>query len=116
MPMKEILINGYVFQNCSELSIWLGGVHKTISWFHMESWRNDMRVEVNRINQVLPNTPELGKTTAIHQWIRSAIHRMNHYKAEHIALLKRPQLTLRKANLEDNMGGTIEQEQEEIGQ
>eukprot|EP00985_Skeletonema_marinoi_P026869 scaffold21229_cov94-Skeletonema_marinoi.AAC.1 len=36
----------------------VGGAHnKTIASLHMESWRIEMNAEINRINQVLPNTP-----------------------------------------------------------
>jgi len=30
-----------------------GGIHKTVDKVHLESWKNGMREEINRINQVL---------------------------------------------------------------
>mmetsp|Transcript_2100 Transcript_2100/g.3224 ORF Transcript_2100/g.3224 Transcript_2100/m.3224 type:complete len:106 (+) Transcript_2100:1-318(+) len=66
-----------------------------------------MMDEINRINQVLPvNFRE--KTAAIQLWIQSAISQLDHYKAEHKALLKEAttllELALWKANLDDNEG------------
>eukprot|EP00985_Skeletonema_marinoi_P028199 scaffold24279_cov74-Skeletonema_marinoi.AAC.1 len=48
-----------------------GSYNKTIASLHMESWRTEMIEEINRINQVLPNTPSDEKTAAIKQWIDS---------------------------------------------
>ena len=45
-----------------------------------------MKEEINRINQVLPNTPE--KTAALKQWVDSVIDKMDHYKAEHHRYVK----------------------------
>ena len=42
-----------------------------------------MIAEINRINQVLPNTPPDDKTEEIRRWIHSIIDKMDHYKAEH---------------------------------
>jgi hypothetical protein len=39
----------------SRVDILAEGIHKTISSFHMESWRNEMKDEIDRINQTLPN-------------------------------------------------------------
>ena len=44
--------------------------------------------EINRINQVLPNTPATEKTEEIQQWMESAIDKMDHYKAEHFRYVK----------------------------
>ena len=48
------------FDRCDQLTTvdLVGEAHtKTISSLHMESWRTEMEEEINRINQVLPNTP-----------------------------------------------------------
>ena len=110
MPLKDDMIGGnHVFGNCSKLiSVDLvGGIHKTVASLHLESWRNEMNNEINRINQTLPTIR--GKTGEIQQWIRSVIERLDHYKAEHHTLLKEAttllELALWKANLSDNDGG-----------
>jgi hypothetical protein len=62
---------------------------------------------------VLPNTPADEKTDGIRLWIRSVIDRMEHYKAEHNALLKEDmtllELAVWKAKLyEEEDGGSLE--------
>ena len=78
------------FDCCEELATvdLVGGVHKTVASLHMESWRTDMIAEINRINQVLPNTPEFGKTNVIRQWMETIIDKMDHYRAEHNRYVK----------------------------
>ena len=72
-----------------------------------------MMDDINRINQVLPTITE-GKTSRIQQWMRSVIHRLDHYKAEHHKLLKEVttllELALWMANLVHNEGGRLERE------
>ena len=54
-----------------------------------------MNQEIDRINQVLPNTPASEKTDdTITLWITSVINRMEHFKAEHNTLLKEADMTL----------------------
>ena len=64
------------------------GIHKTISSLLLESWKDEMNQEINRINRELPDTPADEKTDLIRLWIRSVINRMERYKAEHSRLLK----------------------------
>ena len=66
----------------------VGKVHKTIASLHMESWRTEMIVQINRINQVLPTTPAYDKTEEIRQWMELLIDKMDHYKAEHCRYVK----------------------------
>eukprot|EP00984_Skeletonema_dohrnii_P007071 scaffold2531_cov126-Skeletonema_dohrnii-CCMP3373.AAC.2 len=91
----------------------VGGIHLTIASLHLESWRNQMMDEMNRINQVLP-TIGGGKTAAVQQWMESVLRRINYFKAEHKALLKEAatllELALWKANLDDNEGCVIERQ------
>ena len=47
-----------------------------------------MIAEINRINQVLPNTPADEKTESIKRWVDSVIDGMDHYKAEHHRYVK----------------------------
>ena len=90
LPLKDDMIQDRVFTLCSELETvdLVGGIHQTVASLHMESWRNEMTDEINRINQTLPTTDSRHKTEAIQQWMESVISRLDHYKAEHHNLLK----------------------------
>eukprot|EP00985_Skeletonema_marinoi_P025567 scaffold18912_cov80-Skeletonema_marinoi.AAC.1 len=109
VPLKVDMIDANVFAFCLNLTTvdLVGGIHRTIASLHLEGWRNEMRGEINRINQVLHVTFR-EKTAAIQQWIQSVISRIDHYKAEHKSLLKDAttllELALWKANLDDNEG------------
>ena len=117
MPLKENMV-GYAFSHCRNLTSvdLVGGIHKTVASLHMESWRNELKGEINRINRVLPNTHALSMDAEIQQWLRSVIGQLNHYKAEHQKILKEAttllELALWKANLDDNggEGGVLERE------
>ena len=85
IPLKDNLFDDsddFVFNNCHDLSQvdLIGGIHKTISSLLLESWKNEMTVEIDRINQELPNTSRYSKTEAIQRWIRSVLRTMEHYK------------------------------------
>ena len=102
LPLKDNMIENRAFNNCPKLDTidLVGGVHQTIASLHMESWRNEMNNEINRINQTLPTVEQRGKTEAIKQWMRSNFRRL------HSMLLKEAttllELALWKANLHDN--------------
>jgi len=102
------------FHGCEKLSKidLVGGIHKTIASLLLESWRGEMNEEIDHINQVLPDTPADEKTDVIQEWIRSVIYRMEHYKAEHYALLKEDmtqlELALWKAKLDDKDDDSID--------
>jgi len=106
IPLK-CMIGDQVFFNCSRLALvdLVGGIHNTVASLHLESWRNEMKDEVNIINEVLPYTTSSQKTDTIHQWIESVTYRMNHYKTEHKALLKEAttllELALWKAKIDE---------------
>ena len=110
------VIDADVFRDCPDLTTvdLVGGIHRTVASLHLERWRNDTKQEINRVNQVLPNTTSSQKTAEIQEWMRSVILRIDHYKAEHQALLKEAttllELALWKANLHDNEGGINEKE------
>eukprot|EP00986_Skeletonema_menzelii_P019271 scaffold27392_cov308-Skeletonema_menzelii.AAC.1 len=110
LPLKDIMIEDRVFGECPMLTTvdMVGGIHNTVASLHMESWRNEINEEINRINETLP-TLERVKTQAIQQWMKSAFRRLDHYKAEHRRLLKEAttllELALWKANLADDGGG-----------
>jgi hypothetical protein len=64
-----------------------------------------MKDEVIQINWDLPNTPTIEKTAAIRRWMGVVLEKIEHYKLEHYALLKRSmtqlELALWKANLDE---------------
>ena len=64
-----------------------------------------MIAEINRINQVLPNTLANDKTEEIIQWMDSVLDKMDHYKAEHYRYVKEGitllELALWKAKLDE---------------
>ena len=113
-PLKLGMIGNDVFSGCPNLIIVNldGGIHYTVASLHLESWRNEMRGEINRINQTLLNTTK--KTQAVQQWMKSVNHRLDIYNCEHQKTLKEAttllELALWKANLEDNEGGVVETE------
>ena len=80
------------FDDCHNLAtvdlVGAEGKHNTISSLLLESWKDEMNQEIDRINQELPNIPSREKTDFIRLWIRSVINGMEHYKAEHRRLLK----------------------------
>ena len=121
IPLKDNLIvegDNDAFNRCASLSRVdvAGGIHETISSLHMKSWRDEVREEIDRINQTLPDVPSgREKTVAIKEWIESVLTRMEHYKAEHYTLLKEAmtllELALWKAKLQEN-GSNIDTESE----
>jgi hypothetical protein len=116
MPLRDDMIHYIAFDDCPNLKTitLVGGIHKTVESLHLESWRNEMKEEIDRINQVLPNTYAEEKTLKIQRWIRSVIEKIEHYNAEHHKLLKEAttllELALWKANLDENLGGLLEQQ------
>eukprot|EP00984_Skeletonema_dohrnii_P007072 scaffold2531_cov126-Skeletonema_dohrnii-CCMP3373.AAC.3 len=109
------VIGADIFAFCPRLATvdLVGGIHKTVASLHLEGWKNEMNDEMNRINQVLPPIGA-GRAAAVQQWMESVTRRLDHYKADHKALLKEAitllELALWKANLDDNEGGIIEKE------
>ena len=110
LPLKNKMISVGVFDNCLKLATvdLVGGIYQTVASLHLESWRNHMSNEINRINQTLPTT------TKIRQWLRTVIHQLDHFKVEHRRLMKEAttllELALWKANLGDNGGDSLERE------
>jgi len=114
LPLKDNMIGYGAFKYCPKLRRvnLVGGVNNTVASLHMESWRNEVMDEINRINQALPNTGFWEKNEEIQEWMRSVIRRLNLYKTEHHQILKEAttllELALWKANLDDNEGGERE--------
>ena len=116
MPLKVYMI-GYVFLRCPNLTVLdlVGGVHRTVASLHLESWRHELKIEINRINQVLPNTlKSILKSREMKLWMRSVMSQLDHYKVEHKSLLKEAttllELPLWKANLYENEGVVLDME------
>ena len=113
LPLRNIMFGYGVFNGCMMLTTvdLVGVIHNTAASLHLESWRNEMNNEINRINQIL-HTIGGGNTVVIRQWMESTVNQLNHYKAEHHQLLKEAttllELALWKANLDDNGGGERE--------
>ena len=112
IPMKDsLIVEDDAFYDCENLSRVdiVGGANETISSLHMNSWRDDVQEEIDRINQTLPDTPPSEKAAAIQRWIRSVLREMDHYKTEHKVMVKEAmtllELALWKANLLDENDG-----------
>ena len=123
LPLKDNMIGDRVFDGCVKLTTvdLVGGIHRTIASLHLESWRNEMKNEMNRINQTLPTitisreiTNPRERTSAIQQWMRAVIHHLNQYKEEHRKLLKEAttllELALWKTSLDDDGGNRLDRE------
>ncbi|KAK1745340.1 hypothetical protein QTG54_004631 [Skeletonema marinoi] len=106
IPLKDNMIteNG-IFQGCKKLeSVDLveGAVlRRIINALVLDEWRNDMDVEINAINQSLPTTPAGddfydvgGKAEAVQLWIRSVLHKIVQYKAQHHSYVNEAATTL----------------------
>ncbi len=106
IPLKDnLIIDNHTFVRCENLArvdTLAGEIHTTISSLHLESWRNEMLEEIDRINQTLPNI-RIEKAGAIQRWIARVIGRIEHYKTKHRTLLKEAmtllELALWKAKL-----------------
>eukprot|EP00986_Skeletonema_menzelii_P002641 scaffold731_cov218-Skeletonema_menzelii.AAC.3 len=102
------------FDNCEKLTTvdLVGGIHKTVASLHVESWRNELVAEINRINQVLPTIPADDKTGVIQQWMELVIDKMDNYKAEHYRYVKEGitllELALWKAQLCEKEESSVE--------
>eukprot|EP00984_Skeletonema_dohrnii_P006839 scaffold2435_cov92-Skeletonema_dohrnii-CCMP3373.AAC.3 len=98
-------------QNLTTVDI-VGGIHKIISSLLLDCWRDQVNQEINRINQVLPNTSADEKAGEIQQWLRSVLRRMEHFRNEHRSLLKEAttllELALWKAKLDEKEDSSIE--------
>ncbi len=103
--IADNVLVGSAFTHCEDLSQvdLIGGVHETISLLLLESWRDEMNDNIDRINQLLPNTSGYDKMVVIHQWMERVMERIEHYKSEHYALLKNNmtqiELALWKSNI-----------------
>jgi len=123
IPLKNDMFNDQsergheyrAFKDCVNLTTvdLVGGVHKTISSLHMESWRNEMKHLIGLINHVLPRTVAMNKTDAIEEWIGIVLRRINFYKAEHHTLLREAMSLLELAVWKAKLGEVDEVEKAE---
>ena len=102
IPLKDGLINDdgifMACENLDQVDLVKGELHETIAALQLEEWRNDLDVEINSINLILPNADpgrydddydDTGeKAQTIRRWIRSVLHKIIHYQAEHRRLLE----------------------------
>eukprot|EP00984_Skeletonema_dohrnii_P024667 scaffold13807_cov78-Skeletonema_dohrnii-CCMP3373.AAC.3 len=115
LPLKDNLINDdNAFKGCVNLEHvdLVGGPHaKLIAALQLNDWRNDMNEEIDSINQILPTAPAGGdsyrdvgrKAAVIRSWIRSVLHKIIHYKAQHDRLLMKAATTLELASLQNDI-------------
>ena len=116
IPLKDNLfpLDGFdlqynQFDECRDLTVvdivGAGEIHKTISSLLMDSWRDEMNQEFNRINRELPIASDYERTDAIQLWVSSVIDTLGRFKAEHNRLLKEHttqlELAIWKAKIEE---------------
>ena len=108
LPLKGNMIEDGAFYRCPTLTTvhLVGGIHRTIASLHLESWRNEMMDEINRINLTLYTFTAWHKTGAIQRWMETVINRLDRYKTEHKYILKEAatllELALWKTKLDCN--------------
>ncbi len=88
------------FDGCNNLStidLIIGGIHETVPYLHMEVWRDEIKREINRINQVLPTIAANSKRQEIKSWGRLLITRILQYKTEHFFVVKEAMVLLELA-------------------
>ena len=91
IPLRNTMIGFYdgAF-NCDELSTieLVDSIHKTISSFHLDCWKNEMTQLINRVQLSLRTTPTSSKTTCIQNWMVSVHRSFNKYKRQHEKMIK----------------------------
>ncbi len=118
--LNDVLGTYTQFHGCNLTTVDLvGGIHKTVASLHLESWRNEMNEEIQRINQIIPSTDPDDKADEISQWIQSVIDKIEHYKTEHRAILKdattRLELALWGVKLDKDKEGKYSMEEATAG-
>ena len=116
MPLKGNLLGENVFDDCPNLSHVdiVGETHKTISSLLLQSWRNEMNGEIDRINRDLPHYVE-GKTAIVRRGMDRVIQRIDHYKSEQYALLKKAMTLLELALWKNELEKTAKDDDEADG-
>ena len=113
MPLKDGIFRDQAVYGCEKLSTIniIGSIHKTISYLSLESWRNEIYDEIDRVNTVLPDADQKEKTHIIQQWMKSVSGIVEHYKNEHYNLIHEAMiqldLALWKVNLDEKNGCSL---------
>jgi hypothetical protein len=110
MPLKMDLISDNIFKGCTSMANieLVGGVHSTISHFSLQVWRDEMKDEIDMINQLLATAPIDGKTAASRRWIRRVLARVKHFTNEHNRSLEESAALLELSLWRDNLKGEID--------
>ncbi len=119
IPLKDGMItHDDIFMDCTYLKhidlVEGAQLNETIVALHMEEWSKDINEEMNSIHQILLDADAGGewdddveafltgeKAQAIRTWIRSLIHKITRYKAEHQSVLNDATNTLQLALPQD---------------
>ncbi len=107
MPLKDGIFGDQAVYGCEKLTTIniIGSIHKTISYLSLESWRNEIYAEIDRVNRVLPDADQKEKTHIIQQWMISVSSIVEYYKNEHCNLIHEAMvqldLALWKVNLDE---------------
>ena len=110
-PFDMLDDNAFGFNQCDNLSQVdiVGKIQRNVSSLPLESWRNEVNEEIDRINRILLNTPAIHRTAAIEQWKRSVVCKMEHKQLmEAISLLE---LALWKRKLDECKEEVVEAEE-----
>eukprot|EP00984_Skeletonema_dohrnii_P011026 scaffold4374_cov84-Skeletonema_dohrnii-CCMP3373.AAC.5 len=104
IPLKDgIITDDDLFRGCRNLQhvrLVEGALHDTIDALLLEEWRNDMKDNLDAINQSLPTTfagdvlDAGGKAQAVRMWIRSVLRNIDRYKGQHRSYLNEAATTL----------------------
>ena len=91
IPLKDGLIaTDDVFQACTSLRrvdiAEDDTLHDTLNALLLEGWGNDVRMDLNTLNFILPHQGE--KTTFIREWISRIARKVSDYKAVHRCILQ----------------------------
>ena len=111
--MKDGMFGDQAVYGCEKLTTIniIGTIHKTISYLSLESWRNEIYAEIDRVNRVLPDADQKEKTHIIQQWMKSVSSIVEHYKNEHYNLIHEAMvqldLALWKVNLDEKNGCSL---------
>ena len=110
IPLKDGMISDDTFQGCKKMKhvdlVEVAILHETIAALQIEEWKHEMNEEIVSINQILPTTPAGnfysqedvgGKGREVRLWIRSVLHKIIHYKAQHQSYVNEAATTLQLA-------------------
>ena len=115
IPLKDSMFGNHaVFTECDDLSRvdLIGGFRQTISSLLLDNWRDEMNDEIDSFNQG-PPSDSYDKTASIRRWMETIIRRLEHFKSEHYALLKKSMTELELALWKANLHEEDEEEEEQ---